>query len=164
MVTHDAIPAPNHRTRTPEKPPNPLSRMAVFTLAMMFSLGVAAMFMVGSAQETRTTMPLLNGVNSLSLEEGTVVVSGTNFTPGGDVFIAIQDMWGVTSLETRWTSASNHITAITRSDEPNLGFHPGGTVYETFDHLCGQVVTVRALDAQTGTLSNPLDLDVNCGA
>lgn len=163
MFVHEHVPEPVRDTRTRTSPPIPLPRIAVFTLAIMFSLGIAAAYLAVSAQETRTTLPLLTGSTSHTLEGGTVVVSGTNFSPGGEILIAIQDVWGVTSLETRWTTASEHTLATTRSHDPSLGFHPGGTVHETFGLLCGQTVTVRALDAQTGNLSNPLDLDVDCG-
>ncbi len=164
MDGHEALAKHTFQTRTREKPAVALPRLAIVTLVMMFSLGVAAIFMVGSAQKTRTTLPLLNGAPRHSVERSAVVVSGANFIPGGDVFIAVQDMWGVTSLETRWTIASEHTLASTRSHDPNLGFHPGGAVHEEFGLLCGQTVTVRALDAQTGNFSNPLDLDVDCGA
>ncbi len=146
------------------RPSTHVPRVAIFSLAVMSSLGLAALFLAISAQGTQTTLPLLKHATSHSIEEGVVTVTGSNFTAGGDVLIAIQDMWGVTTFEQRWTTASEHTLATNGSHDPGLGFHPGGAVHETFGGLCGQTVTVRALDAYTGTLSTALDLDVDCDA
>jgi hypothetical protein len=139
-------------------------RRVITTYRLMVLLFLAAVsFAVpsaGSAQE-HAALPVLTSVAAESVP-GLVQVRGQQFTPGGTVFIAIQDPWGERSYETRWTTASETTFDMLGHDDPDLGFRPGGVVNESFDQLCGQQLMVRAYDQATDTWSNLLDVETAC--
>ena len=126
---------------------------------------IAASFSIPAALTTAqqgVAFPVLTSMAAIESSPGLMVVRGEQFTPGGKVFIAIQDPWGERLYETRWTSASETTFDMLGHDDPALGFRPGGTVNETFDHLCGQQVMVRAYDEATGRWSDVLDSATAC--
>ena len=93
---------------------------------------------------------------------GAVVVTGDTFTPGGQVYIALYDKWGERLFETRWTTATGFTYGYNGSSDPALGYVAGGKILESFDHLCGSSVMVRAYDQSTDSWSNWLDAKPNC--
>ena len=106
-------------------------------------------------------LPVLASVAS-AVDPGTVQVRGEGFTVGGEVFIAIHDPWGERSYDTRWTTASNVTFDMLGHDDPNLGYRPGGVIFESFEYLCGQQVMVRAYDQATRSWSNVVDIVGAC--
>jgi hypothetical protein len=130
--------------------------LVIFTLAYSGS--------ANAAPDGQAFTPQISMANVTAIASGEVTVLGANFTPGGDVFIAIYDRWGAETYETRWTTASDNTFAANGSSDPALGFHPGGVVFETFDHLCEQTAMVRAYDQQTATWSNLMDIDTDCSS
>jgi hypothetical protein len=63
------------------------------------------------------------------------MVSGTGFTQGGLVFIAIHDQWGMTAHETRWIVASTYTYQPPQGVDPGEGFSfdTGGNIGELFE-------------------------------
>jgi hypothetical protein len=142
--------------RPSNRTPAPLPRQAVLILVTMVILGLVMFHVTTAGQVPESVPPMLHGSASAVTENRTLSVRGQHFTPGGQVFIAVQDMWGVTVLESRWTTASPARVTGT-------GVSAGGTIHETFSRLCGHSVMVRALDADTGVMSNALEDTLTCG-
>ena len=139
-----------------------LSRL--FVLLPLIAVLLASAGSVDAAPGDPSFEPLLTRIQSSATNQGEITVLGANFTPGGDVFVAIYDRWGNQVHETRWTTASGDTPAINGTNDPSQGFHPGGVVFETFTQLCEQPAMVRAYDQQTNTWSNLLDIDTDCSA
>lgn len=116
------------------------------------------------AQGLAGVQPVLTSAAANLAIPGTLVVSGANFTSGGEVYIAIYDRWGESSLETRWVTASEPVYGQHGSMDPANGSHPGGIVHETFASLCDQALMVRAYDQSAGVWTGMLDVDLDCGA
>lgn len=118
---------------------------------------------------------------------GAVSVSGQDFTPGGEVVIALYDRWGVQHYESRRAIASDAAFGLNGSQDPALGYIPGGSIRELFGasepvygpggsqdpatgyvsgvdsvNLCGASLMVRAYDARTDQWSNVFDVDPAC--
>jgi hypothetical protein len=103
--------------------------------------------------------PTLTSAHQLTVVPGRVAVTGNGFTPGGRVYIALYDTWGTMLHETRWATASPVQFGINGSVDPALGYRSGGSVFETFDDLCGDSVMIRAFDGQMTVWSNVLSVD-----
>lgn len=126
---------------------------------------VATFSRSATAAELSGAAPLLISASSSSIptsNSGAVVVTGNTFTPGGQVYVALYDTWGERLYETRWTSASVEAFGTNNSLDPALGYIAGGKILESFDHLCGGSVMVRAYDQSTDSWSNWLDAKPNC--
>jgi hypothetical protein len=118
---------------------------------------------------------------------GSVIVSGRNFTPGGDVYVALYDLWGKQDLGTRWLTSSPSVYGPDGSQDPALGFSRGGEIRAefgpveavygpngsqdpatgyvpgtSFPNLCGAAVVARAYDRETAAWSNMPDVDAGC--
>ena len=104
---------------------------------------------------------------SLTSVDGMIVVSGENFTPGGDTYVAVYDLMGATLYETRWSQATPlHTITGPRADVPEAQPNTratGGLLFERFAGLCGATVMVRAYDVQTSLWSNWLEVAPYCG-
>ena len=94
-------------------------------------------------------------------------VTGTDFTPGGRVYLAIYDQMGTQLYETRWITASLATTGL--HHEPGDGLSgrslvaiPGGALRESFGQLCGATAMMRGLDEITATWSNWLVVQPAC--
>jgi len=104
---------------------------------------------------------------SLTSVEGSVVVAGEGFTPGGRTYIAVYDLMGAKLYDTRWSTATESVEITgSRADVPEA--HPvtkttGGELFERFAGLCGATVMVRAYDVQTSLWSNFLEVAPYCG-
>jgi hypothetical protein len=140
----------------------------LFLALCLLALGSTASFARpggASAAEAVSVTPLLisAGTNSPAARDaGMVVVTGDTFTPGGQVYIALYDEWGQRLFENRWTTASPEIFGPNGSIDPARGYQAGGFLRESFDHLCGATVMVRAYDQGTASWSNWLDAQPNC--
>ena len=86
------------------------------------------------AQLSPTASPLLIDV-SAAQSPGSVIVTGHGFTPGGEVYIALYDQWGMQLHETRWINASQTVYGPNGSQDPAAGFVEGGSANETFGTL-----------------------------
>ena len=118
-----------------------------------------------SAAEASVVTPLLISAGTSSptaRDAGLIVVTGDTFTPGGQVYIALYDEWGQRLFENRWTTASPDVIGANGSMDPARGYQAGGFLRESFDHLCGATVMVRAYDQGTASWSNWLDAQPNC--
>jgi len=126
-----------------------------------FLLVIAAAFNVpagSTGAQDRVNPPVLTGAWVTPVDPCMLIVHGTDFTPGGKVFIAVLDPWGEQLNETRWTTASEGTLDADRSIEPNIGFDVGGVIYENFGPICGQQVMVRAFDQGTEAWTNVVDI------
>jgi hypothetical protein len=86
---------------------------------------------VGASQVAPVISPrLLNAVPAS--HPGAILVTGQDFTPGGQVYIVLHDQWGMELHETRWVSASVTTLGMNGSRDPALGYIRGGTIHETF--------------------------------
>jgi hypothetical protein len=111
--------------------------------------------------------PSLIDVSATTQTPALFTVTGTGFTPGGRVYLAIYDQMGARLYETRWVTAG--LATTTRHHEPGDGMlpptavtTPGGNLSEAFGHLCGANAMMRALDQQTATWSNWLPVRFAC--
>jgi hypothetical protein len=123
--------------------------------------------------------------------EGMVIVRGQQFTPGGQVYVALYDRWGVQRFETRWVSASEELWGMNGSRDPALGYVHGGSVIERFSlsdeafgpngsrdpalidvpddpggdlmaRSCTTMLMVRALDVEQNVWTNTIDAEMGC--
>jgi hypothetical protein len=78
---------------------------------------------------------------------GSIRVTGSGFTAGGDVFIGLYDQWGKQLYEPRWVAAG-------------AGSAGEGDFSESFDIACRSGVMVRAHDRTTGIWTDVLDIDI----
>lgn len=139
-------------------------RTLVLALIMLASLAFTSAHATLAAQDGPGVLPSLSSTSADPAFGGTVVVLGTDFTAGGDVFLAISDPSVDQVNQVRWTTASDGTFGPNGSSDPALGFHPGGVVYDVFVRQCEHPVVVRAFDAEAGTWSNPLELEADCAA
>jgi hypothetical protein len=87
---------------------------------------------------------------------GMVTVDGQGFTAGGRVYVAVYDQMGAKLYETRWVNATGPMPPFEAgvwNDQVADTTHYGA-IHETFDHLSGANVMIRAYDATTETWSN----------
>jgi hypothetical protein len=94
-------------------------------------------------------------------------VTGNGFTAGGRVYLAIYDQMGARLYETRWITGSPATTVMHHEmGDGRDGGSPlttlGGTLAETFEHLCGATGMMRALDQTTSIWSNWLTVEPAC--
>jgi hypothetical protein len=102
--------------------------------------------------------PALTSAAGIAGAPGTIAVTGSGFTPGGRVYVALYDVWGAKLYETRWTAASPTGYGPNGSQDPAVGFDHGGALSAIFGRLCGTTPMVRAYDESTETWSNWLDV------
>ena len=139
---------------------------------------------IASAAPAVITAPVLNTVVLSSGLPGDIMVSGHGFTPGGRVYIALYDQWGMVLHETRWVTASTHNFQPPQDLAPGAGFSfdTSGNIAEAFPldwaveasapvlgHGttmagvdCAAAVMVRAYDRSTATWSAMVDVDLGC--
>lgn len=161
-------------------------------ICLLLLLSVAPLAPQSGAAQSVLQPALTSATTSTALPDS-IVVSGSGFTPGGPVYIALYDRWGATLHEARWVIASEPIYQPTDSVDPGLGFASGGnireafemataTVYgpngsqdpaqryvagdegaQTFVSTCDAPLMVRAFDQQTNAWSNLLNVEAACG-
>jgi hypothetical protein len=103
--------------------------------------------------------PSLADVSTITQTPALFTVTGTGFTPGGAVYLAVYDQMGARLYETRWITAGAAVYGANGSADPAAGFRPGGDLREAFADLCGANAMMRALDQRTATWSNWLQID-----
>jgi hypothetical protein len=93
-------------------------------------------------------------------------VVGTDFTPGGRVYLAIYDQAGAQLYEHRTVQATVPLDPYRAAMLNVQGVSPveGGSLMETFTGLCGAAAMVRAEDVSTGRWTDWLTIAPNCPA
>jgi hypothetical protein len=144
--------------------------------ALTMAIGVLALGFGGTAADEAdhprpaapAPAPNLIDVSATTQTPALFTVTGTDFTPGGRVYLAIYDQMGAKLYETRWIEASPTTTILRHElgDGPRGGdlVTVGGTLQASFGHLCGATAMMRALDETTTTWSNWLTVAPACGA
>ena len=127
-----------------------------------------------AARTSRSVAPAPSAAPTLSDASATTrtsplfTASGTGFTAGGRVYLAIYDQMGVQLYETRWITANLPLAAVTGPTGHEAAFSPGsgraGTLRETFANLCGATAMMRAYDEVTSTWSTWLTVEPACAA
>lgn len=116
----------------------------------------------------RVPVPSLTDVSATTETLRLFTVTGTGFTPGGRVYLAIYDQMGAQLYETRWITASRRMLAVVgprlQEGAPFTGSRRGGTLRETFANLCGATAMMRAYDEATTIWSNWLTVEPACAA
>jgi hypothetical protein len=110
--------------------------------------------------------PSLTDVSDTTETAGRFTVTGTGFTPGGRVYLAIYDQMGAQLYETRWITASLPVLAVMEPTGHEAASIPGygGTLHETFANLCGATAMMRAYDQVSTTWSTWLTVEPACAA
>jgi hypothetical protein len=90
----------------------------------------------------------------------TILVSGSGFTAGGDVFIGLYDQWGKQVHETRWVVASQSTYGLDGSLDPAAGYVSGGWINEVFAIDCRSDIMIRAHDRASESWTDVLDVEV----
>ena len=111
---------------------------------------------------TVTPGPVLTGAVWTGEGQGALMVTGEQFTPGGEVAVLLfmPDTAHPTVL--RSIRASQSIFGPNGSTDPARGFQRGGFVGIALGSWCQEARMVRAYDLQRGTWSNALNVDLHC--
>ena len=134
-----------------------LSRLSI--VVVLLALLAVANLAGRAGASPATNGPAIALDASPPLSPGSIGVGGQGFTPGGRVYLALYDRWGVTLHETRWITASSALYGPDGSQDPARGFRPGGLLSTRFDGLCGATLMARAYDEATQTWSAALDVN-----
>jgi hypothetical protein len=130
-----------------------------FVVALALPSGVLACSAGAGAAPTATpTGPVLAAV---AVAPGTIAVTGHGFTPGGQVYLAVDDAWGTPRHETRSIAADPTTYGRDGSADPATGFVAGGTFDQRFDLLCGDSALVRAYDRGTFAYTPWIEVDLS---
>jgi len=105
----------------------------IVCVIVLCSLGIGMVPQWAVAQPA-STLPVLNAVVASAELPGTVTVSGSGFTPGGLVYVALYDQWGTSLRETRWVTASQPVVQPPQAVAPgeSFSFDLGGSISEQF--------------------------------
>ena len=99
-----------------------------FFALICFSLMFAGLATSSAAAQPDSSAAMAIRLTSVPAQLGTVIVSGSGFTPEGNVYIALYDKWGVRHHETRWVTGN----ATLYNQYPGTGIVLGGGFTETF--------------------------------
>lgn len=102
-----------------------------FILLLGFGLGCAP---GAVAAQPAATLPTIHIASAGATAPDSIIISGVGFTPGGPVYIAIYDQWGMTIHDTRWIIASEPVLQPPQGIAPGEGFSfdTGGNIGESF--------------------------------
>ncbi len=121
----------------------------LLSIVVLFAIGLG-----GGRGAVASSLPSVEPVITVGVSNsdlsGLIVVIGHGFTPGGRVYVAIYDVWGMTLHETRWIGASTAVIQPPQGLEPGTGFSvdSGGNIGELF------TVALPTIDAPTDS-QNP---------
>jgi hypothetical protein len=120
----------------------------------------------GAPTPVPVPVPRLTDVSATTQTPRLFTVTGTGFTPGGRVYLAIYDQMGAQLYETRWITASPALAVEAGPTDHEAAFidGSGGTLRETFANLCGATAMMRAYDEATTTWSTWLPVEPACAA
>jgi hypothetical protein len=113
---------------------------------------------------TVAARPVLTGVACTGGTPGILMVTGEGFTPGGNVEVLLFEPGSARPVLIRSVRASQSILGPNGTTDPALGFQRGGFVGRTVAYTCEETALVRAVDRQTGTWTNELNVDLGCGS
>jgi hypothetical protein len=130
-------------------------RRHVFALfSIMLVLAAFSAPVVRANVASNETSPRIDGTFNSTVARGTYVITGSGFTPGGDVHLLFFDRNGMR------LNMSQVVTATPGQSAPNSTTVPyhfsadSGTIHHVIDHACSIRVMVQAYDAQADQLSN----------
>jgi hypothetical protein len=106
--------------------------------------------------------PILSGAACTNARDGVLLVTGEQFTPGGEVHVMLYRAGSSHPDLIRLVRASEPVFGASGTTEPTRGFIPGGFIGITFGSRCDETAFVRAFDRQTGIWSNRLSVIHNC--
>ncbi len=110
-----------------------ISHLSMLLMAALLAFSLAAPVAHSQAPQASTaTAPSLISASSIPNVIGAVSISGTGFTPGGAVFVALHDSWDVERHEPRWLVASASTFGPNGSQDPARGFERGGAIEAEF--------------------------------
>jgi hypothetical protein len=136
-----------------------------FTLLfVLFSVGFFAASAVGVGATTNpldlTSIgippPVLTGTACSDTTPGILVVSGEQFTPGGEVDVVLAGPGSTQPDLVRTVHATMPFFGPGGTADPALGFIPGGVIRAELGAYCGMTGMVWARDRSTATWSNGL--------
>lgn len=130
-------------------------------MSLMVTGSSAASAVSFSTGATRALPVLSNGSPSPPVA-GEVDVRGSDFTPGGRVFVAIYDRWDKTHFDSRWVRAAAAHYGPNGSQDPALGYVHGGDILASFTLPCKSAPMVRAYDEQSGFWTQVMDVSPGC--
>lgn len=134
---------------------------------------LSLVFLAGSTVEAAATMnpldtittvtpgPVLTGASCTGEGQGFLMVTGEQFTPGGEVAVVLFMPDKADPAVTRAIRASPSIFGPNGSTDPARGFQSGGFVGIALGSWCQEARMVRAYDLQRGTWSNRLNVDLS---
>jgi hypothetical protein len=114
------------------------------------------------AINTVTPGPVLTGAACTSEGQGVLMVTGEQFTPGGEVAVVLFLPGKADPAVIRSIRASQSIFGPNGGTDPARGFQRGGFVGIALGSWCQEARMVRAYDVQRGTWSNGLNVDLRC--
>ena len=106
--------------------------------------------------------PILTGAACTNAGDGVLLVTGEQFTPGGEVDVVLYRAGSTRPSFIRFVRASQPIFGASGTPDPTRGFIQGGFIGITFGSRCDETAFVRALDRQTGIWSNQLSVKLGC--
>jgi hypothetical protein len=145
-------------------------RSPVIWLFGILSLAVLATPTMDAAATTNpldvtsatTNSPVLTGAACSREGRGVLIVTGEQFTPGGEVEVGLFVSGDAHPAMHRSIRASQPIFGANGSTDPALGFQQGGFFGLTLGSWCQEAATVRAYDRHRGTWSNELSAKLGC--
>lgn len=109
-----------------------------------------------------TDGPVLTGAACSGEGRGVLIVTGEQFTPGGEVDVGLFVSRDAHPAVLRSIRASEPILGPNGSSDPALGFQQGGFVGLTLGPWCQEATRVQAYDRHKATWSNGLNVDLRC--
>jgi hypothetical protein len=139
-------------------------------LTLLFVLFSVGFFAVSAAGVGATTNPLdltsvgipppvLTGTTCTDRTPGILVVSGEQFTPGGEVDVVLAGPGSTKPDLVRTVRSTMPDFGPGGTADPALGFSPGGVIRAELGPYCGMTGTVWARDRSAATWSNGLAID-----
>ena len=138
--------------------------LVLLSLAFLvgFPVGAAATTNPLDAINTATPGPVLTGAACTGEGQGVLMVTGEQFTPGGEVAVVLFMPDKADPAVIRSIRASQSIFGPNGSTDPARGFQRGGFVGIALGSWCQEAGMVRAYDFHKGTWSNGLNIDLRC--
>ena len=150
------------------------ARIRSHVIRLLVLLGLA--YLAGSSVEAVATTNPLDAVNSATPGpvltgaacagegKGVLMVTGEQFTPGGEVDVAVFVSGDDHPAVRRSIRASHSILGPNGGTDPARGFKQGGFVGLALGPWCQEATAVRAYDRQKGAWSNEVGIDLGCEA
>lgn len=135
--------------------------LALMSLMVVGNAAAGAAAAPGNTGSSKALPTLSNGSPSPPVA-GEVDVRGSDFTPGGRVFVAIYDRWDKAHFDSRWVRAAAAQYGPNGSQDPALGYVHGGDILASFILPCKSAPMVRAYDEQSGFWTQVMDVSPGC--